>query len=104
MTLADFSIAAFAVLNGARVLAYLPQIIRIYQDRNGASAVSLTTWSLFMASNLATSSYAVTISNDLIVASIFALNAMSCLIIVSLTVAKRFRPANSFPAHILIRR
>jgi hypothetical protein len=91
MTSGDYSIIAFALFNGARVLAYLPQIVRISRDPNGATAVSLTTWSLFTAANLATISHAVTVSGDLLVAGVFGLNAIGCLIIVGLTTAKRFR-------------
>lgn len=89
MTLADYSITAFALLNGGRVMAYVPQIIRIYRDPYGATAVSLTTWWLFTAANFATVSYAVTVSGDLVVAGVFGLNATGCLIIAGLTAAKR---------------
>ena len=41
MTLADYSMAAFALLNGGRIVAYMPQIMCVYRDRNGAGAVSL---------------------------------------------------------------
>lgn len=35
MTLADYSIAAFALLNGGRTVAYFPQMIRVYRDPRG---------------------------------------------------------------------
>ena len=60
MTLADYSMTAFALLNGARVLAYMPQIVCVYRDTNGAPSVSLVTWLMFTAANLATVSYALT--------------------------------------------
>ena len=98
MTLAEYSMTAFALLNGARVLAYMPQIICVYRDPNGAVAVSLLTWIMFTASNLATVSYALTVSSDLIVAGVFALNAFGCLIITTLIVMRRiarFQPVRS---------
>jgi len=95
MTLADYSIAAFAVLNGGRTVAYFPQMIRVYRDPHGAAAVSLLTWVLFAASNAATVCYALTVSDDQIVASVFALNAISCLAIVGLTAFKRIDVARS---------
>jgi len=49
-----FSIAAFALLNGGRVIAYMPQIVCVYRCQNGAAAVSLLTWIMFTASNAAT--------------------------------------------------
>jgi len=62
MTLADYSMAAFAVLNGGRTLAYVPQMIRVYRDPHDAAAVSLLTWVLFAAANVATVCYALTAS------------------------------------------
>ncbi|TMJ01447.1 MAG: hypothetical protein E6G97_16330 [Alphaproteobacteria bacterium] len=89
MTLADYSMTAFALLNGGRVLAYMPQILCVYRCRNGAPAVSLTTWLMFTAANLATVSYAVTVSADLVVAGVFALNAAGCLAITALVAVRR---------------
>jgi len=89
MTLAEYSMTAFALLNGGRVLAYMPQIICVYRDPDGAMAVSLLTWMMFTAANLATVSYAITVSGDLVVAGIFALNALGCLIITTLIVVRR---------------
>ena len=98
MTLAEYSMTAFALLNGARVLAYMPQIICVYRDPNGAVAVSLLTWIMFTASNIATVSYALTVSSDLMVAGVFALNALGCLIITALIAMRRitrFQPVRS---------
>ena len=95
MTLADYSLTAFAVLNGGRIVAYLPQIMCVYRDRNGAEAVSLLTWTMFTAANLATVSYSLTISSDFVVASIFTLNAMCCLAITCLVACRRAAVASS---------
>ena len=37
MTLADYSFAVFTVFSGARMVAYLPQIVCVHRDRTGAS-------------------------------------------------------------------
>jgi len=103
MTLAEYSMTAFALLNGGRVIAYMPQIICVYRDPNGAVAVSLLTWSMFTAANLATVSYALTVSCDLVVAGVFALNALGCLIITMLIAMRRvarFRPVRSVLSNI----
>ena len=89
MTLADYSMTAFALLNGGRAVAYFPQMIRVYRDPHGAAAVSLVTWILFAAANVATVCYALTVSYDRIIAVVFALNAVGCLAIVGLTAFKR---------------
>ena len=91
MTLADYSLTAFALLNGARAVAYFPQMIRVYREPHGAAAVSPVTWALFAAANVATVCYALTVSNDLVVAIVFTLNAVGCAAIAALTVAKRMR-------------
>lgn len=89
MTLAEYSLVAFALLNGARILAYLPQMIQIHRDPDGAAAVSLVAWSLFAASNVATVCYAVIVAHDWLGAVVFALNSVGCLGIVALTLFKR---------------
>lgn len=89
MTLADYSMTAFALLNGGRVLAYMPQIICICRCHNGAAAVSLMTWVMFTAANLATVAYALTVSSDLLAAGVFGLNALFCFIITALVALRR---------------
>jgi hypothetical protein len=88
MTLKDYSVTAFAVLNGARIVAYLPQIICVYRDRAGASSVSMMTWGIFFSANMATVFYALTVSGDHIVAGIFAANAAACIAIFALILRK----------------
>lgn len=95
MTLADYSMAAFALLNGGRIVAYMPQIMCVYRDRNGAGAVSLLTWAMFTASNLATVSYSLTVSGDFVIASVFTLNAACCLAITCLVACRRAAAATS---------
>jgi hypothetical protein len=95
MTLADYSMTAFALLNGGRVVAYMPQFMSVYRDSKGAEAVSLLTWAMFTASNLATVSYSLTVSSDLVVALVFALNAACCLAITSLVACRRIAVARS---------
>lgn len=90
MTLADCSFGAFALLNTARLLGYVPQILNVHRDRSGAKAVSVFTWMLFSAANIATVSYAIIVSNDATMAIIFALNTIGCLTIVGLTIWRRF--------------
>jgi hypothetical protein len=96
MTLADYSMTAFALLNGGRAVAYFPQMIRVYRDPHGAAAVSLMTWTLFAAANVATVCYALTVSNDRVVAIVFALNAVGCVAIAALTLVKRMRLSTAY--------
>src|SRR4029079_19657647 len=88
MTVASCSLVAFALLNFARVIAYVPQIIRIHRDPHRAAAVSIMTWVLFTGAN---STYAVAGggSSDYLIAFVFSLNALGCASIASLTAWKR---------------
>jgi hypothetical protein len=90
MTVAECAMAAFALLNSGRALAYVPQIVRVYRDQNGAAAVSLVTWALFASSNLATAVYAHAVYSDAIMATVFALNTLACLLVFVLTAMKRW--------------
>ncbi len=94
MTAANLSLLAFAFVNLARVIAYVPQVLRIYRDKNGAEAVSVTTWALFSGANLTTVSYALigAASADFLVAGIFSLNTVGCLLITGLTLWRRRPP------------
>src|SRR5436190_5512369 len=62
--------------------------LRAAQDSNGAAAVSLLIWIMFTAANLATVSYSLTVSSDLVVAGVFALKAVLCFAITALVPAR----------------
>jgi hypothetical protein len=94
MTLQDFSLTAFTILNGGRIAAYFPQMICVCRDRTGASSVSTTTWAMFCSANLATVFYALT-TGDRIVAGVFGLNAIACTVILALIIRKRMTYASS---------
>jgi len=79
------------LLNFARVIAYIPQIIRIHRDRHGAASVSIMTWVLFTGANVTTVTYALAGGGaaDYLIAFVFSLNAIGCGAIASLTAWKR---------------
>jgi hypothetical protein len=89
MSLADYSLTIFVALNVARALAYWPQIVSIYRDPGSASAVSVWTWIIFTAANVATVIYALAALGDFIVAGVFGINAIGCATIVMFTAGKR---------------
>jgi hypothetical protein len=89
MTLAECSFGAFAILNTARLIGYIPQIMRVHRDTDGAKAVSVATWTLFAAANVATVSYALIVARDIPMAIVFGLNTVGCVAIVGFTVGKR---------------
>jgi hypothetical protein len=63
MTLAEYSFGASAILNTARLVGHFPQIMRVRRDTDGAAAVSIGTWTLFAAANIATVSLLQTMSS-----------------------------------------
>jgi hypothetical protein len=76
-------LSGFTAINSIRTIAYVPQILKAARDTNGASAISYTTWLLFLASHLMTIAYAIICIGDLLMAIIFLGNALACLAIVS---------------------
>ncbi|WP_315831171.1 PQ-loop repeat-containing protein [Bradyrhizobium prioriisuperbiae] len=79
------------MFNGLRLVSYLPQIVRIARDRNGASAISYSTWLLWTAANAATGLYAWVNLNDWSLAGMNAANAACCGTVIALTIASRRR-------------
>jgi uncharacterized protein with PQ loop repeat len=91
LTLAETTILAFTTCNTLRVLAYVPQVLRIARDTEGAKAISYTTWGLFTISNLSTVAYALVAIKDVALAIVFAGNTTACVAIIGLTIWKRRR-------------
>ena len=89
ITPADAALGVFTLCNTARVFAYLPQMIKIGRDTQGATAISYTTWALFGVSHLSTVAYAVLVVDDWRMAAVFAANTFCCLVILGLTAWKR---------------
>jgi hypothetical protein len=84
MPLEDITLSLFAVCNSIRVFAYVPQIRKAAVDRNGASAISYTTWALFFITHVSTVGYALVNREDWWMAVCFTGNAICCLCILGL--------------------
>lgn len=92
MTLSEASLLAFTAFTGLRlVVSYLPQICKVARDRNGASAISYATWTLWTGCNLSTGLYALVNLSDRLLAAASVLYALGCLAVIVLTAAKRRR-------------
>lgn len=89
MTFEDLTLALFAACNTVRVVGYFPQIWKAVTDTNGASAVSCTTWALFLVAHVSTVAYAMVNRADWGLAACFAGNALCCIVILAVTIAKR---------------
>ena len=95
MTLSEASLLAFTAFSGLRLVSYLPQICKVARDRNGASAISYATWTLWTGCHLSTGLYAIVNLSDLLLAAASVLYALCCLAVIALTAAKRRRLAVS---------
>ena len=98
MELASFTFVAFTFFSSLRIFSYVPQILRIASDKNGAMAISYTTWSLWTAANFATALYAAVNLQDEYLTAVSGISAACCLIVIALTITKRrLLPARARP-------
>jgi Flp pilus assembly protein TadB len=93
MRLEELTLAMFAASNSLRMLAYVPQIRKAATDENGASAISYTTWSLFLVAHLSTVAYALVNRADWGLAVCFAGNALCCVAILAIAYMNRRKHA-----------
>lgn len=93
MQRSDVALLIFALCNAVRLAGYVPQMVKIVKDANGAQAVSCATWALFAAANISTVVYAWTILQDALIVTVFSANAACCFAIITLTLVKRRRRA-----------
>lgn len=98
MRLEDITLALFAACNFIRLFAYLPQIHKAATDKNGASAISYTTWGVFLIANMSTSAYALVNRSDWWLAACFACNAVCCLAILMVAYWKSLSHARAMQA------
>lgn len=83
----------FTFMNSIRIFAYVPQLLKVTEDTNGASAISYSTWTLFFLSHLTTVAFAIFYVGDLVMALIFSGNALACFAILLATFVKRRKHA-----------
>jgi predicted MFS family arabinose efflux permease len=79
----------FTICNALRLVSYLPQMHKIACDTHGASAISYSTWSLWLAANASTAVYSISNLGDATMAWVNGLNALCCVIVIILTAFKR---------------
>src|SRR5262245_3369523 len=89
MLISEATWLAFAAFSGLRTISYVPQMVRIAKDRNGASAISYPTWLLWTGANATTALYAATNLNDVWLTFVSSIYALCCVLVVALTAFKR---------------
>ena len=95
MSFSEVTLLLFSIFNVLRVGSYLPQIIRVATDKEGAKAISYSTWSIWIGANTTTAAYAVVNISDIALFLISGVNALGCMAVVGLTAIKRYRFAGS---------
>ena len=97
MRLEDVTLTLFAACNFIRLFAYLPQIYKAATDKNGASAISYTTWGLFLIAHLSTIAYALVNRSDWWLAACFTCNALCCIAILAVAYRRSHSHARTSP-------
>ena len=89
MYLSEITFALFSLFNILRFGSYLPQIIVVLRDREGAKAISYSTWCLWSAANGSTAAYALVNVTDWALFAVSIVNMLGCVSVVVLTFWKR---------------
>jgi len=89
ITLLDLIAIAFGASNALRLVSYLPQIVAVARDRNGAATISVSCWSIWIFANVSTALYAWAHLDDLSLVAVSVLNAAGCGTVLALALAKR---------------
>lgn len=98
MSIIDATAMIFVAFNVLRLASYIPQIIAVARDRNRATAISISCWSIWICANASTAVYTwinlahwgLTISSSL--------NAACCVIVVVISMHKRSKPGSNWLA------
>jgi hypothetical protein len=101
----DVVAIAFGAFNLLRLASYFPQIAAVARDQHGATAISLSCWSIWIGANATTALYGWVNLGDLTLTAINAFNAACCTAVLLLAVYKRatvrFKPAGAHPLYAL---
>jgi hypothetical protein len=87
---ADAISFAFGLFNLLRLVSYIPQIAAVARDHQGARAISLTCWTVWIGANATTALYSWVKLADLGLASVSAFNTICCLLVFFVAGYKRF--------------
>jgi hypothetical protein len=89
LTNIDILALTFGFFNILRLASYLPQIVAVARDKNGATAISFSCWSIWIGANGSTSVYAWINLGDMALALISVFNGAGCAIVLLLAIYKR---------------
>ena len=87
--IADWIAWMYVVTNTVRILFYAPQIRAVLKARDGAAAVSITTWSFWTFANLTAALYGWLVIRDPAFTAIFAGNLACTAAVTLIALGKR---------------
>lgn len=88
---AEIVLAAFTIANALQIVSYVPQIVCVARDRNGATAIAYSTWLIWLAGSAATAAYAMVNIWDVWLAAVNVVHSVCCVAVIALTAWKRRR-------------
>jgi hypothetical protein len=91
MNLPEITLAIFTLFSILRLGSFLPQIIRIANDTDGARAIACSTWCVWAGANASTAAYALVNVADWTLFLVSAVSMVGCTAVIVLTFWKRRR-------------
>jgi hypothetical protein len=85
----DLIALAFSVFNLLRLASYLPQIVAVARDANGATAISFSCWSVWIGANVTTALHGWVNLGDIGFTLMGIFNAVGCAAVMAIAFAKR---------------
>ena len=91
LTFENSLVFAYMGIGLLSLLAYLPQIRKLFKSKNGASDISIETWSVWSLDAVISLLYAIFILKDIPASLIFGIDFLGALTILTLAASNKVR-------------
>ncbi len=89
---------SYLVINAARIVTYVPQIVAAWRCKDGARAISLLTWSSWAVSHLSGLAYGTLVLHDAFFVVITSINLLGCTSVTAIVAMHRWRLRHDGPS------